>query len=132
MFFLLVVAAKWLVIGTTTPGEDPSGENTGEWGRFKRWLLERLVESNDFESACTPWINTEILSIKFRMMGSSVGHKVQMDYFKTIEHEHVKIGDDVVFGSNVLIETTVGLGRKCSKCPSTHSKPRILELNSII
>jgi len=26
----------------------------------------------------------------------------------------------------------VGLGRKCSKCPSTHSKPSILELNSII
>ena len=26
----------------------------------------------------------------------------------------------------------VGLGRKCSKCPSTHSKPSILELKSII
>ena len=26
----------------------------------------------------------------------------------------------------------VGLGRKCSKCPSTHLKPPILELNSII
>ena len=26
----------------------------------------------------------------------------------------------------------VGLGRKCSKCPSTQFKPSILELNSII
>ena len=26
----------------------------------------------------------------------------------------------------------VGLGRKCSICPSTHSKPSLLELNSII
>ena len=26
----------------------------------------------------------------------------------------------------------VGLGRKCSKCPSTHFKPSVLELNSII
>lgn len=119
VYFLLVVAVKWLVIGATPPfaaaaGGARRGGGSGsssassptEWERFKRWLLERLIESGEFEAACKPWINTEILSIKFRMMGSRVGRKVQMDYFHAVEHEHVRIGDDVVFGSNVLIETT--------------------------
>jgi acetyltransferase-like isoleucine patch superfamily enzyme len=109
VYFLLVVAVKWLVIGAGAAGARGSSSTT-EWGRFKRWLLERLIESGEFEAACKPWINTEILSIKFRMMGSSVGHKVQMDYFHAIEHEHVIIGDDVVFGSNVFIETTSDVG----------------------
>ena len=83
---------------------------------LRRWVLERLVESGEFESACAPFINTEVLSHKFRLMGARIGRRVQMDYVHCVEHEHLHVSDNVVFGSNVLVETLLedphGKGRR--------------------
>ena len=36
------------------------------WDEFRRWLLERIVESSLFKGAMEPWINTELLCVKYR------------------------------------------------------------------
>jgi len=48
----------------------------------------------------------------------------------TADEEDGSCDDGEVCGPGLAC--VVGIGRKCSKCPSTHSKPSILELNSII
>ncbi|CAE8599809.1 unnamed protein product, partial [Polarella glacialis] len=50
--FFAVVLLKWLVVGRFREGRPQSA-----WERFQRWLVERL------------WVNTEILSCCYRLLG---------------------------------------------------------------
>ena len=71
-YFLAVVLLKWTVIRFSHVGT----RSTTELGKFRYWLLERLTCSQPFKHAMEPWINTELLSIKFRMLGAKIGRRV--------------------------------------------------------
>mmetsp|Transcript_9180 Transcript_9180/g.14150 ORF Transcript_9180/g.14150 Transcript_9180/m.14150 type:complete len:1519 (+) Transcript_9180:50-4606(+) len=76
------------------------------WTEFRYWLETRLVSSAHFEASLGIWINTEVLSCLFRCLGATVGSKVQIDAFYAVDHSAISIGDDVVFGHGVTIETS--------------------------
>eukprot|EP01059_Diplonema_ambulator_P000172 TRINITY_DN10154_c0_g1_i1.p1 TRINITY_DN10154_c0_g1~~TRINITY_DN10154_c0_g1_i1.p1 ORF type:complete len:1685 (+),score=419.26 TRINITY_DN10154_c0_g1_i1:2828-7882(+) len=100
--FALALIIKYTVIGTFTPG----ARAHTFWDEYRRWLWERIVKTKYFEEALEPWINTEVLSCKYRLLGAKVGLKVHADYIDIVEHDLVRIGADAVFGSKVVINTT--------------------------
>ena len=107
-FFLLTVAYKWLFIGRFKPGKvDKSFSMV-----LRKWFLERLTHHQQFRFATAPWINTELLAIKYRMLGVTMGFKVQTDYIEVLEFDLLTVGRDCVFGSNVTV------------CPSDHVENR--------
>lgn len=71
-----------------------------ESAQFRLWLLERFVQSDDFEDSLTTWRGTELLAIKYRMLGMTVGRRVQMDNIYSVEPELVNIGDNVILGNS--------------------------------
>jgi len=73
------------------------------WDGFRRWLLEAMTQSSCFKGSMEPYINTEVLSIKYRLMGAQIGQRVNIDYFQIVEFDLLSVADDVVFGSNVVI-----------------------------
>merc|ERR1719282_847058 len=53
------------------------------------------------------WVNTEILSLCYRLLGAHIATRVNMDFFGAVEFDLIHIEHDVVFGSSVLIVNTV-------------------------
>lgn len=120
IFFWLVVVLKHTFL---------SARRCGQRG-LSRWILSRLVGSEQFEQAVGPWINTEVLSWLYRCLGARIGKRVQMDAFYALDHELVSVGDNVVFGHGVSLETSAeveededdekaGLLKSNAKRPST-------------
>jgi amino acid adenylation domain-containing protein len=101
-FFLEVVLMKRLVVGRFRPG--PRSHTA--WDCFRRWLIERLTHNDLFDGAMAPWVGTEILSIKYRMLGARIGRRVAIDYFGAIEHDMVTVGDNCMFGAGVTLVTS--------------------------
>ncbi len=69
--FWCVVFLKRIVIGTFKAGPRP---NT-LWDEFRRWLLERIVSQRSFKMSMENWVGSEILSMKYRLLGSKIGKK---------------------------------------------------------
>ena len=90
-YFLLAVAVKHLIVGEFLEG--PRSHST--WDNFRRWLLENIVGNALFKGAMEPWINTELLCQKYRMMGCTIGSKVNIDCFEVVEFDLVTVGDEV-------------------------------------
>uniref|UniRef100_A0A7S2HIV8 Uncharacterized protein n=1 Tax=Zooxanthella nutricula TaxID=1333877 RepID=A0A7S2HIV8_9DINO len=100
-FVALVVAQKVLVVGPFRPSAGGRAA-WSHWAELRKWLHARAVESHDFEEACEMWVNTEVLSSIYRLLGARVGRRVQIDHFRAVEHDCISIGDYAVFGSEVL------------------------------
>lgn len=90
-YFLLAVAVKHLIVGEFLEG--PRSHST--WDNFRRWLLENIVGNALFKGAMEPWINTELLCQKYRMMGCTIGSRVNIDCFEVVEFDLVTVGDEV-------------------------------------
>jgi len=97
-FLAWAIFQKWCIIGQFKPGH----MEWNHWAEFKHWLHARTVESHDFAGICEMWVNTEFLSVIYRLMGAKVGKRVQMDHFHAVEHDCISIGDYTVFGSEVF------------------------------
>lgn len=104
IFFAVCVFVKKTIIGAFAEGEE-AGESS-----FRRWLWDRLVHHSSFEAATEPYVNTELLACKFRLLGCKIGKRVNMDCFDCVEHDLVEIGDEVVFGSSVVMAPDDGSG----------------------
>nr|AYF56487.1 nonribosomal peptide synthetase 11147 [Ostreopsis cf. ovata] len=102
-YFLLVVLLKKFFIG-----EFKEGHQISSWDRFRHWLMERLATSVTFSHFMELWVNTEVLSACYRMLGANVAHRVNMDFFGAVEYDLLTIETDVVFGSAVLLVNTAG------------------------
>eukprot|EP01059_Diplonema_ambulator_P002094 TRINITY_DN11727_c1_g1_i1.p1 TRINITY_DN11727_c1_g1~~TRINITY_DN11727_c1_g1_i1.p1 ORF type:complete len:2221 (+),score=342.23 TRINITY_DN11727_c1_g1_i1:731-6664(+) len=102
-FFLMVAAYKWIFIGRFKPGKHKGHNFSME---LRKWFLERLTHHQQYRFATQPWINTELLAIKYRIMGVSMGVKVQTDYIEILEFDLLTVGRDSVFGSNVCVNPT--------------------------
>ena len=113
VLFLLVVLLKTIFIGRFTAGK----RSYTFWDEFRRWLWERLLHVKYFEDALQPWINTELLSCKYRLLGVKMGYKVHADYVDMVEHDLVTIGADSVFGSKVVLNT----------CDHVESRPIVVQ-----
>ena len=87
---------KLLVLGYSRDGDVVSSE----LGFLRLWLLQHFVFDANFNHGLTRWRGTEVISLKFRLLGMSVGSRVQIDNLQVVEHELVHIGDNVLFGSN--------------------------------
>jgi len=87
---------KFLVLGYSRDGDVVSSE----LGFLRLWLLQHFVFDANFNHGLTRWRGTEVISLKFRLLGMSVGSRVQIDNLQVVEHELVHIGDNVLFGSN--------------------------------
>ncbi|MEM7231831.1 MAG: amino acid adenylation domain-containing protein, partial [Planctomycetota bacterium] len=98
-FFLEVVLIKRLLIGKFRAGP----RSFRPWDEFRHWLMERLVGSKIFQSAMEPWTNSELLSIKYRLLGAKIGKRVNIDYFDVVEFDLVSVGDHCIFGSSVTM-----------------------------
>jgi amino acid adenylation domain-containing protein len=98
-FFALVVVMKWFIIGKFWPGP----RNYTWWPEFRRWLHERLVLNQLCEQALRRWHSTEILAMKYRLLGAHFGWKTQPDFIQLVEHDLLFVEDGCVFGSNVNI-----------------------------
>ncbi|KAJ8613584.1 hypothetical protein CTAYLR_006155 [Chrysophaeum taylorii] len=96
-FFATCVAVKRFVIGTFVEG-DEKGESP-----VRRWLWDRLAHHGLFEAATRPYVNTEVLAAKFRLLGAKIGRRVNVDAFDCVEFDLVEVGDEVVFGSCVAL-----------------------------
>lgn len=97
----------WLVaISKRTPLLRTSSSGKSRLDRLRRWVLARLVDSQLFEEAVGPWINTEVLAWLYRCLGAHIGRRVQMDAFYALDHELVSVGNNVVFGHGVTLETS--------------------------
>ena len=46
------------------------------------------------------WVNTELLSCCYRLLGARVAFRVNMDVFAAVEYDLIEIERDVVFGSS--------------------------------
>ena len=56
-----------------------------------------------FLGATEPYVNTELLSWKYRLLGARIGSRVNVDFFDSVEYDLLDIGDEVVFGSCVVL-----------------------------
>ena len=108
VFFLITCAYKWLFIGRFKAGRVDSSFSM----LLRKWILERLTHHNQYRFATQPWINTELLAMKYRMMGVKMGFKVQTDFVEVLEFDLLSVGRDSVFGSNVTV------------CPTDHIENR--------
>ena len=97
-FYVLTVALKRLIIGKFAAGKRP-GTLHDTW---RRWLLDRFTRHSLFLGATEPYVNTE-LSWKYRLLGARIGSRVNVDFFDSVEYDLLDIGDEVVFGSCVVL-----------------------------
>ncbi|KAH8047947.1 hypothetical protein JL720_15971 [Aureococcus anophagefferens] len=67
-FFVLTVLAKKVFVGSPSRAAPADTADC-----FRRWLLDRLVHHPFFCGATEPYVNTELLSAKFRMLGAKIG-----------------------------------------------------------
>lgn len=70
------------------------------WDHFRFWLWNGIVNSAYFNDALEPWISTEVLSLKYRLLGARIVPGVQIDYFHCNGlYELISVDADVTFGS---------------------------------
>ncbi|CAE7225832.1 mycC, partial [Symbiodinium sp. CCMP2456] len=112
-FFLLTVLQKRALVGRLLPGPMPE-EGSWAWHKdaFRTWLHEQAVCARSFDDAMDPFVGTEVLSIMYRMLGSKIGRRVQMDTVYVAEHDCFTVEDDVVFGSVVSAHCAGAAGRQ--------------------
>ncbi|CAE7722591.1 mycC [Symbiodinium sp. CCMP2592] len=112
-FFLLTVLQKRALVGRLLPGPTPE-EGSWAWHKeaFRTWLHEQAVCARSFDDAMDPFVGTEVLSIMYRMLGSKIGRRVQMDTVYVAEHDCFTVEDDVVFGSVVSAHCAGAAGRQ--------------------
>lgn len=97
----VVIIQKWLLIGDFSK----VSKKESHWTEFKHWLHARAVESHDFEEVGNLWVNSELLSWIYRLLGTRVGQRVQIDKLHLVENDCLTIGDYCVFGTDVLIHS---------------------------
>ena len=110
IYFLVVCFVKALLLGYAKDGSRPDGHAA----QLRLWILERLLLGHSLESAMSPWVGTEVLSLKYRMLGARIGSRVQIDFFKMVEHELISVEDNVVFASHVIVESLDSDGRRAA------------------
>jgi non-ribosomal peptide synthetase-like protein len=118
---LIVVAAKWLMMGRFRPCEHPL------WSPFV-WRTE-LVTALHENLAGLFFVEmlrgTPLLPWYFRLLGAKVGHRVYMDTTDLTEFDLVDVGDDValdrdctlqthLFEDRVMKMSTVRIGARCT------------------
>eukprot|EP00421_Protoceratium_reticulatum_P042464 CAMPEP_0168437404 /NCGR_PEP_ID=MMETSP0228-20121227/41419_1 /TAXON_ID=133427 /ORGANISM="Protoceratium reticulatum, Strain CCCM 535 (=CCMP 1889)" /LENGTH=1823 /DNA_ID=CAMNT_0008451621 /DNA_START=43 /DNA_END=5514 /DNA_ORIENTATION=- len=97
------IMAKWLLVGRVRAGPKRKMGKRAAWSRTRHWLVQTLLEREDFKEALDPLINTEVLRLIFELLGSSVGSRVCIDNYTCRTPDLLSIGDHVVFGSAVGI-----------------------------
>ena len=82
---LLVVAAKWLVIGRFRAGEYPL------WGfyYFRFWVVKKLVEAAPTQLLSA----TPFLAIFYRLLGANIGKNVYLGSTRLLCFDLLRIGD---------------------------------------
>jgi len=108
-YFILTALFKWVVIGPFVEGGE---EILTPWFAFRAWIMDHLTHCELYDDATKPWVATEFLAIKQRIMGTKLGKRVQTDAFRCSQHDLVEVGKNVVFGSHVLIQPTDRFGSK--------------------
>lgn len=98
---LLIVAAKWLLVGRYRPAEHPL------WSHFV-WRSELITGLHDF--LATPILldalcGTPLLAWYFRLMGAHVGRRVLIDTTQVTEFDLVSIHDDAILNSDATLQT---------------------------
>jgi non-ribosomal peptide synthetase-like protein len=97
----IVIAAKWILIGTYKPGEYPL------WSCFV-WRTELLTALH--EHLADPFLirlalGTPLAPWFFRMLGSKIGKRVFMDTTSLTEFDLITIGDDVCLNQDSVVQT---------------------------
>ena len=121
-YFFIAVAVKRLIIGDFTSDcnsdrttykssvrlhprgvKHQDGEDVlvrSAWEHFRMWLWNGIVNSEPFNDALEPWISTEVLSWKYRLLGARISPGVQIDYFHANGlYELISVEHNVTFGS---------------------------------
>ena len=91
---MLVLAAKWLVLGRTKPGRYPL------WGTyfFRLWLTQRMLSLVHLK-----WMqNSPILPVYLRALGAKVGKDVLISDFDVGAIDLLSIGNDCSVGSKTV------------------------------
>lgn len=96
---VVAVAVKRCIVGPLHPG----AKAWAHGAEFRHWLHARMVESHDFEEVCGMLVNTEALSCIYRLLGATIGRRVQIDSLHVVEHDCLHVEDYVVFGSEILM-----------------------------
>eukprot|EP00928_Gymnodinium_smaydae_P044216 TRINITY_DN29511_c0_g1_i1.p1 TRINITY_DN29511_c0_g1~~TRINITY_DN29511_c0_g1_i1.p1 ORF type:complete len:1740 (+),score=166.85 TRINITY_DN29511_c0_g1_i1:46-5265(+) len=107
-YFFCVVIVKWALVGRFKEGRLQNPRQ-----RFNRWVIERLTTSNTFTQFMEIWVNSEVLSCWYRLLGARIAFRVNMDFFGAVEYDLIEVERDVVFGSSVLfVNNSSGEARK--------------------
>lgn len=98
---MLVAALKWLIVGTYRPRTEPL------WSRFVR---RSEFVTGLFEAAAVPGLlamlsGTPLLPPMLRLMGARIGRRTCVSTTYLTEFDLVDIGDDVVIGRDVSLQT---------------------------
>jgi len=113
---LLVVAAKWLVIGRYQPGRHP----VGGFYYWRWWLVHRLQAISRVNALA----GTPLMPLFFRLMGAKVGRNCLIDTPHCCCFDLVTIGDDTSINAETqllgyriengeLIFGSVEIGKQC-------------------
>jgi len=118
---LIVIAAKWLLMGRYRPGEAML------WSGFV-WRNELVTAMH--ENLADPFLTDYLLGTPyagwfFRLLGSKIGRRVFLNSTCFTEYDLIKIGDDVAVNSDCTLQThlfedrvmkmsTVNIGDQCS------------------
>ena len=118
---LIVIAAKWLLMGRYRPGEAML------WSGFV-WRNELVTAMH--ENLADPFLTDYLLGTPyaawfFRLMGSKIGRRVFLNSSCFTEYDLIKVGDDVAINSDCTLQThlfedrvmkmsTVNIGDRCS------------------
>jgi non-ribosomal peptide synthetase-like protein len=98
---LVAVAAKWLLVGRVRPGTHPL------WSHFV-WRDE--LADTFIETVAAPWFaravtGTPLLSLWFRLMGSTVGRGVWCETYWLPEPDLVELGDGATVNQGSVVQT---------------------------
>ncbi len=101
VLLLVVAAAKWLVVGTYRTRTEPL------WSRFVR---RSEFVTGLYEAAAVPALlgmlsGTPMLAPALRLFGASIGRRTCIQTTYLTEFDLVRIGDDVVVGRDVSLQT---------------------------
>jgi non-ribosomal peptide synthetase-like protein len=99
---IFAIAAKWLILGRTTPGSYPL------WGvyYFRWWLARQIIGAIHLN-----WFKgTPVLRVLFRLLGAKVGQDVIFSDFDVGAIDLIEIGDNAAFGSKTLLANAEVVG----------------------
>jgi non-ribosomal peptide synthetase-like protein len=118
---LIVVVAKWTLMGRYRPSEKPL------WCSFV-WRTELVTALH--EGLADPWLlwlgqGSPLVPWFFRLLGARIGKGVCMETTCLTEYDLISIGDDACLGADCTIQThlfedrvmkmsTISLGRNCT------------------